>query len=121
MSAPDAERPVLPEISVPDDHIRKQMGMRVEHGDQTVVGRFSVLPSMWGVASTRPRLSLFALAMDNLAGHLPDPVRFPTVDLRCQFVAEPPSEGPVELHGRPLRVGRRIVVSELEPAAVVVV
>lgn len=114
MTTPAGERPVLPVMSFPDDHIRKQMAMDVEHGDELVTGRFLVRPSMWGTGSTRPRLSLFALAMDNLSGHLPSPVHFPTVDLRAQFLDEPPSGGIAEIHGRTLRVGRRVVVSEFE-------
>lgn len=108
------DRPVLADLSFPDDHIRKQLALRVEHRDEGIIGRFTVRPSMWGAGSRRPRLSLFALAIDNLAGSLPEPVRFPTVDLRAQFVAEPPAEGLVELRGHTLRVGRRIVVSEFE-------
>lgn len=108
----DPDRPVLPDFSFPDDHIQKQMAVHVEPSDAGVLGRLAVRSSMWGAGSKRPRLSLFATAIDYLAGFLPAPVRVPTIDLRAQFLSEPPSEGPTEITGQTLRVGSRLIVSE---------
>ena len=46
-------RAVLPEISLPDDHITSRLGVKVESGDGRVVGRLDVRPSMWGTGSRR--------------------------------------------------------------------
>ncbi|MCY4377807.1 MAG: hypothetical protein OXC31_28960 [Spirochaetaceae bacterium] len=106
--------PSIADLSLPDDHINRQLAVRIEPDGTGVVGRFTVRPSMWGAGSSRPRLSILAMAIDGLAGQLPSPVRIPTIDLRAQYLSEPPSEGAVQITGRPLRVGRRLIVSEFE-------
>ena len=89
--------------------------MQVEaDGADGVVGSFRARPAMWGTASNRLRIALLATAFDNAAGQIPSPPRFPTVDLRAQLVAAPPADGPVEVVGRPLRIGRKLIVSEFE-------
>ena len=97
----------------PDDHITTQLGAWVTYDDRGAIARTIVRPPMWGEGSTRPRLSVFASIADALGGQTPEPSRFPTIDLRARLVASPPPSGAIEFVGRPLRVGRRFVVTEI--------
>jgi len=102
----------LESLSQPEDHISLQLGWGIQYDERGAVGRAFLRPAMWGEGSRRPRLAIVAMLLDVLGGHVPDPVRLPTVDLRIQLSSEPPASGAIEAVGRPLRTGRRLVVSE---------
>ena len=96
----------------PDDHITTQLGAWIVEEERGQVARTTLHSAMWGEGSNRTRLSAFVSIADALAGATPEPSRFPTIDLRAHLVGDPPSRGPIEIVGLPLRVGRRFVVVE---------
>ncbi len=99
-------------LKLPEDHFVVQTGFGLEYREGTVVGRALLRPAMWGEGTQRTRLGIFATLVDVVGGHVPDGARTPTLDLRVQMLSDPPVEGPIELVGRPWRVGRRFVVAE---------
>jgi len=95
-----------------DDHFLVAMAIKVTYADGAVRGSAEILPSMWRTGSRRPRLAILASFVDVVGGHIPDGPRNPTIDLRIQLTDTVPEAGEVELIGRALRVGRRLVVAE---------
>jgi acyl-coenzyme A thioesterase PaaI-like protein len=81
-------------------------------GDRTR-GRAELRPQLWAPGTRRPRLGLLATMVDMAGGILPSGALNPTVDLRIQLLAEPPSEGTVELYTNPVKLGRRLFVGEV--------
>lgn len=96
----------------PDDHITTQLGTWISYDERGAIAHTTLREDMWGAGSTRPRLGVFASVADALGGQTPEPSRFPTIDLRTHLLTDPPSTGPIELIGRPLRIGRSFVVVE---------
>ena len=96
----------------PPDHWVTAMGVVLEHEPPTARGRSAVLRSMLSPATGRPWLGVLATMVDLVAGHVPDGPRTPTIDLRLQLVGPAPTEGGIDLVGRPVKVGGRLVVSE---------
>jgi acyl-coenzyme A thioesterase PaaI-like protein len=95
-----------------DAHFLAAMAIAVDYDERGTKGSAMLVPSMWPTWSRRPRLAILASFVDVIAGHLPDAPVNPTVDLRVQVTGPVPETGLVEMTGRALRIGRRLVVAE---------
>lgn len=102
-------------MGMPADHFVLAIGVQLEmgHGEAgTVDGVVPIRPEMFVPATRRMRTGALMTMLDIVAGHVPAGAISPTVDLRLQVVGPVPEAGAVHLRGRPLRVGRRLVVGE---------
>lgn len=111
MDVPD-ERPRLSE-----GHYINLLAIEVAMASPEVHGHAPVRPESFVPGTRRMRTGVLATIVDLVGGHVPTGPLGPTVDLRVELWADPPSEGRVHLLGRPLRVGARLVVAETFLAA----
>jgi acyl-coenzyme A thioesterase PaaI-like protein len=94
-------------------HYIAKLAVRLTQGPGgTIIGDAPVRPELFAPATTWARTGVLATMVDLVAGHVPDQPRGPTVDLRLRIVTPPPTSGRIRLVARPLRVGRRLIVSE---------
>lgn len=89
----------------------------VDHGDRSV-GTTPMRESLCAPGTDRIRTGALATMVDLVAGHAPKCAHGPTVDLRVEIFAPPPTTGGIRLTARPLRVGRRLIVADTMITAV---
>lgn len=95
-----------------DEHYIGSLCVSVSFDGERAWGSAPVLPQAFAPGSTTIRTGILATYVDIVGGHVPSGALGPTVDLRVQVVAPPPTDGTVRLEGRVLRVGGRLVVAE---------
>jgi acyl-coenzyme A thioesterase PaaI-like protein len=96
------------------DHFLHMLAVALGSDGEAVTGTAPVRPELFVPGTTRIRTALLLTMVDLVAGHTPDVPLAPTVDIRVQVHAPGPTSGTLLLRCRPLRVGRRMVVSETE-------
>lgn len=99
---------------LPGDHWVVAMGLELVSAPPQVSGFTRIEPGMLDQRGGRVRLGILATMIDVVAGHVPDGARTPTIDLRVQLAGPPPTDGPISLRARPLKVGRRLIVSHTD-------
>ena len=95
-----------------DGHYITLLAISLQSDGESATGSIPVRSQLFAPGTTRIRTGLLATAVDLIAGHCPDGAVGPTVDLRLQMLARPPSSGRVHLTSRPLKVGARFIVGE---------
>ncbi len=109
---PPAEEPLDLSSAPYAEHYIGNLCVRVAFDGERAWGSAPVLPQAFAPGSTTLRTGILATYVDIVGGHVPSGALGPTVDLRVQVVARPPTEGTIRLEGRVLRVGGRLVVAE---------
>lgn len=89
-----------------------QLAIEIAMGDGLVVGIAPIRSQLFAPGTTTVRTGLLATMVDLVAGHAPVGPVGPTIDLRVQRLAPPPTAGRIRLVCRPLRVGQRLIVAE---------
>lgn len=98
---------------IPDEHFISLLAIDLfPSEDGTVIGSAPVRPEGFAPGTTTLRSALLATMVDMTAGYIPSGAVGPTVDLRLELFAPPPTTGRIHLVGRPLKVGGRMVISE---------
>jgi acyl-coenzyme A thioesterase PaaI-like protein len=95
-------------------HYLAKMAINLTRGDGegTIIGDAPVRPELFAPGTTWARAGVLTTMVDLVSGHVPDGPHGPTVDMRLRIVAPPPTSGRIRLVARPLRIGRRLIVSE---------
>jgi uncharacterized protein (TIGR00369 family) len=98
-------------------HFSQYLTLELRREDPGVTGIAQVRPELFAPGTSHIRTSLLLAMVDIVAGHTPDgpgkPATGATLDLRATILAPPPTTGVVDIRCRPLRVGRRFVVSDI--------
>jgi acyl-coenzyme A thioesterase PaaI-like protein len=94
-----------------------QLAIEIAMGDGLVVGIAPIRSQLFAPDTTTIRTGLLATMVDLVAGHAPVGPVGPTIDLRVQRLAPPPTAGRIRLVCRPLRVGQRLIVAETRLAS----
>ncbi len=99
---------------LPDDHFIALLNIELtsEH-DDVVVGRAPVVPQLFAPGTSTLRTGPLTGFVDFVAGHTPKGPYGPTIDLRLQLFGPRPTTGVLVGRSRPLRVGKRLIVSEV--------
>lgn len=98
----------------PLDHWIAVFGLEMEIQEPEVTVRCDVQPGMLGPVSDGVRMGILATIADMAGGFVPNGPTTPTVDLRTQLTSPAPRTGSMVCRARPLRVGRRLIVSEID-------
>ena len=95
-------------------HYLAKMAINLTRGEAegTIIGDAPVRPELFTPGTQWARGGVLTTMVDLVAGHVPDGPHGPTVDMRLRIVAPPPTTGRIRLEARPLRIGRRLIVSE---------
>ncbi len=96
-----------------DRHFIGYLGLEMWHEDGRTRGRATIRPEMWAPGTRRPRLGLLFTLADVVGGSPATGSLTPTIDLRFQLLRAAPSEGEIEMEGRPLKIGRRLWTGEV--------
>jgi acyl-coenzyme A thioesterase PaaI-like protein len=99
-------------ITLPGDHYIAMLSLELTVEGTSATGVAPVRPELLAPRTRRIRGGLLATMVDIVAGHCPNGPVGPTLDLRVQVLSPGPSSGSVHLVCRPLRVGKRLIVSE---------
>jgi acyl-coenzyme A thioesterase PaaI-like protein len=110
MSQPDEASTTTPAPFA--DHYIGRLRTSVSFDGSRSWGSAPVLAPTFAPGTRTIRTGVLATYVDIVGGHVPAGSLGPTVDLRIQVIAPTPTEGMIRLEGRPLRVGRRLVVAE---------
>jgi acyl-coenzyme A thioesterase PaaI-like protein len=105
--------PVTSTPLLPDDHFIALLNIHLTVEDDTVVGRAPVVPQLCAPGTSTLRTGPLTGFVDLVAGHTPQGPYGPTIDLRVQTFGPRPTEGVLVARARPLRVGKRLIVTEL--------
>ena len=100
------------EHGIGDDHYISALGVRIWVDGELTRGSAEIEPALWGTGTERVRTGHLATMVDMVGGHPPGGPVNPTIDLRVRVLEPPPRTGSVELTGRVLRAGRRLLLSE---------
>jgi acyl-coenzyme A thioesterase PaaI-like protein len=98
---------------LPDDHFISLMNISLASEDGAVVGRAPVVPALFAPGTSTLRSGPLTGFVDLVAGHTPQGPYGPTIDLRLQVFGPRPRTGTIVGRGRPLRVGKRLLVTEV--------
>ncbi|MGD9795253.1 MAG: PaaI family thioesterase [Acidimicrobiia bacterium] len=98
--------------SHPSDHFLVLLDVEFDHRSGTVVGRSPVRPALFAVETKVIRPSLVFAMLDFMSGYVTGRPAGPTIDMRMQMLGPAPTTGHLDLMVQPLRVGKRIVVSQ---------
>lgn len=98
---------------LPDDHFIALLNIRLTAEGDSVVGRAPVIPQLFAPDTSTLRTGPLAGFVDLVAGHTPQGPYGPTIDLRVQTFGPRPTDGELVARARPLRVGKRLIVTEL--------
>lgn len=94
------------------DHYIGRLRTSVSFDGNRSWGSAPVLAPTFAPRTRTIRTGVLATYVDIVGGHVPAGALGPTVDLQIQVIAPTPTEGTIRLEGRPLRVGKRLVVAE---------
>jgi acyl-coenzyme A thioesterase PaaI-like protein len=98
---------------LPDDHFIALLNIGLTTEEDHVVGRAPVVPPLFAPGTSTLRSGPLTGFVDLVAGHTPQGPYGPTIDLRLQLFGERPTTGTLVGRSRPLRVGKRLIVSEV--------
>ncbi len=110
MNQPDRPRHTMP--TPHEEHYIAQLRTSVSFDGSRSWGSAPVLAPTFAPGTRSIRTGILATYVDIIGGHVPAGALGPTVDLRVQVIAPTPTAGTIRLEGRPLRVGKRLVVAE---------
>lgn len=82
-----------------------------------MVGTAPMRAELCAPGTERVRTGAIATMVDLVAGHVPNGAHGPTVDLRVELFGVVPITGDITLTARPLRVGKRLIVADIEFAS----
>jgi acyl-coenzyme A thioesterase PaaI-like protein len=99
-------------MALPGDHYIAMLAIELMVEGTYATGTAPIRPELLAPGTSRVRGGLLATMVDIVAGHCPNGPVGPTLDLRLQVLSPGPSAGSVHLVCRPLRVGKRLIVSE---------
>ncbi len=105
--------PVTSTPLLPDDHFIALLNIQVTSEDGHVVGRAPVVPQLFAPDTSTLRSGPLTGFVDLVAGHTPQGPYGPTIDLRLQLFGARPRTGMLVGRSAPLRVGKRLIVSEV--------
>jgi acyl-coenzyme A thioesterase PaaI-like protein len=96
----------------PNDHFLVLLDVVFGYEAGVVVGESGVRPTLFAADTEVVRPSLLFAMLDLMSGDVTGRPAGPTLDMRMQVLRPTPTEGRLGLVVRPLRIGKRIVVSE---------
>lgn len=108
--------PILPDdhfISLMNIHLTSEVRSGTEPTGEVLVGRAAVVGPLFAPGTTTLRTGPLTGFVDLMAGHTPHGPYGPTIDLRLQVFGRRPTAGTLVARSWPLRVGRRLIVSEV--------
>ena len=98
--------------TLPSDHYITMLAIEIALTDGEVHGSAPVRRELFAPGTDRVRTGLLATMVDLVAGHAPIGPVGPTIDLRVMLFEAAPTSGRIHLRCRPLRTGKRLIVSE---------
>lgn len=96
----------------PNDHFLVLLDLAYQYKSGVVVGTTPIRPALHAAGTDVIRPSMLLSMIDRMSGEVTGRPAGPTLDMRLQVLRPAPTQGRLDLVVRPLRIGKRIVVSE---------